>query len=101
MVYLVTYKLWRRQASRYGDFDAEIKALNGIEIMHERLLIESEKTALQLYLDLAAHIAIDGEEDPDHLLVAEVTSNTIGSFVVGGNEITDKAIAARLGKARD
>ena len=100
MVYVVTYRMPDGQQGRWNVFNTALRELKAQRIIDPYAwLIESEKSAQELYLELAQHMELP---HTDTLFIAEITTNSVGSYIGALSTSPDlaNAIAKLIGKAR-
>ena len=99
-LYLVSFELVAKPQLDYSRLFDKLSDLKATQIVDKAKsstnlwLLTSSKRAVDLYFELEAFITVD----TDHLLVAEITENTFGSFVMQRQRQVIQLIGnARLG----
>jgi len=96
-VYLVSFIQKMDGWMAYDRFKKALSDMDGIDLMPNQVLVTSPKSATELYLQLREHLRI-GERD--RLFIAEITTNSIGSYLTEADTPVAAKIATRLAKAR-
>ncbi len=99
MVYLVCHHFSRSNDVQYREFMVALDKLKATATIQRFVwILESEDTATALYLQLAPLLP---DLSTDKLIVAEITTNTIGTFIATGHQDAKSLELARLiGSAR-
>lgn len=93
MLYLVSFDLSSKKSEEAsGAFFEKLTSWSGREFAKHTWLVVSDKLAMVLFLELQEHY----DTGSDLVIIAEITTNTFGTFVLARNiELTGLVAAAR------
>lgn len=93
MVYLMSLHLTGTNWVNFQELDAKLTALNAKPFIQKYVwLVESDETAMVLYLQIAPLLSGESEK----LLITEITTNSMGTYVARN----DVEFARLIGRAR-